>query len=81
MVATSTKWWHFLSARREPYLSNGEPSLDDMLNEPIIRLMMDRDGINPRSLRATLSEMSRRVAERMAVGTVERRPSGVPPLL
>jgi hypothetical protein len=52
-----------------------------MLNEPIIRLMMDRDGINPRSLRATLSEMSRRVAERMAVGTVERRPSDVPPLL
>ncbi len=81
MAATPSKWRHFLFARRRPYLANGEPSLDELFNEPIVRLMMDRDGVNPRRLRATLSETSRRVAERMAIGAIEGRGPAVPPLL
>jgi hypothetical protein len=66
MVATPIQWGRFLFARRKPYLSNEEPSLDEILNEPIIRLMMDRDGVKLQSLRTTLSEMSGRLAKRMA---------------
>jgi hypothetical protein len=80
MVATPIQWWRVLFARRKAYLSNDEPSLDELLNEPIIRLMMDRDGVKPRNLRAAFSEMSGRVAEREAVGaTKPRQAAGRPP--
>jgi hypothetical protein len=66
MVATPIQWGRFLFAGRKPYLFNEEPSLDEILNEPIIRLMMDRDGVKLQNLRTTLHEMSGRIAERMA---------------
>lgn len=31
-----------------------EPSLDELLSEPIVRMMMDRDGINPHDMRYNL---------------------------
>lgn len=64
MVVRSIPWWRFLFARREPCFINNEPSLDEILNEPIIRLMMARDGVRPHSLRATLTEMASRVVKR-----------------
>jgi len=80
MVATPIQWWRSLFARRKAYLSNDEPSLDELLNEPIIRLMMDRDGVKPGSLRAAFSEMSGRVAGRVAVSAAKpRQPAGRPP--
>lgn len=66
MAATPIQWWRLLFDRRKPYLRNDEPSLDEILDEPIVRLMMDRDGVKPQSLRTILSEVSRRVTDRMA---------------
>jgi hypothetical protein len=78
MVATPIQWGRFLFARRKPYLSNEEPSLDEIFNEPIIRLMMDRDGVKLQSLRTTLSEISGRIAERVASPVGQHRRQGEP---
>jgi hypothetical protein len=75
MAATPIQWTRLLFTRLKPYLSNEEPSLDEILNEPIIRLLMRRDGVKPQSLRTSLSEMSGRIAERTANrGDQQHRP-------
>jgi hypothetical protein len=72
MVVKSLQRWRCLFARRELCFINGEPSLDEILNEPIIRLMMDRDGVKPQSLRAALGEIANRAVKRRRSG--EPRP-------
>jgi hypothetical protein len=42
------------SAAHGDYTRNEEPSLDEILNEPIIRLLMARDGVEVKTLRALL---------------------------
>jgi hypothetical protein len=42
------------SAARGVYSHNEEPSLDEILTEPIIRLLMARDGLEVETLRALL---------------------------
>ena len=42
------------SAPHGAYTHNEEPSLDQILNEPIIRLLMARDGVEVETLRALL---------------------------
>ena len=42
------------SAAHGDYTRNEEPSLDEILNEPIIRLLMGRDGVEVKTLRALL---------------------------
>jgi hypothetical protein len=64
MSVRSIPWWRSLFGRCELGLINGEPSLDEILNEPIIRLMMARDGVKPQSLRATLTEIANRAVNR-----------------
>jgi hypothetical protein len=39
------------SAAHGDYTRNEEPSLDEILNEPIIRLLMARDGVEVKTLR------------------------------
>ncbi len=35
----------------DPYTHNEEPSLDEILADPIVRLLMARDGVEPASVR------------------------------
>ena len=42
------------SAVHGAFTHNEEPSLDQILNEPIIRLLMARDGVEVETLRALL---------------------------
>jgi hypothetical protein len=35
----------------------GEPAIDDMLDDPIVRLVMRRDGITERDVRAAIAPM------------------------
>ncbi|MDB5410419.1 MAG: hypothetical protein JWL84_5331 [Rhodospirillales bacterium] len=37
----------------------GEPTLDDMLSDPTIHAVMDRDGIDAETLRALLRDIRR----------------------
>jgi hypothetical protein len=41
-------------AAKGTYTHNEEPSLEELLNEPIIRLLMARDGIEVETVRALL---------------------------
>ena len=38
-----------------------EPTLDDLLAEPIVRLLMQRDGVDEAELRALVDRVRRRV--------------------
>jgi len=37
----------------------GEPSLDEMLAEPIVRLIMQRDGVNETDMRGEMDRVQR----------------------
>jgi hypothetical protein len=43
---------------------NVEPSLDDLLDDPIVRLRMKRARLRPESVRACLVETKRRLQDR-----------------
>jgi hypothetical protein len=38
-----------------------EPTLDDLLNEPIVRLVMKADGVTEADLRVLVAELRRRL--------------------
>jgi hypothetical protein len=40
----------------DPFLT-GEPSLEEMLNDPITLLIMQRDGIKPQSMRGEINRL------------------------
>src|SRR5262249_43141639 len=42
----------------------GEPTLEEMLSDPIIRTVMEADGIDPQELAATLRQTGRMLARR-----------------
>lgn len=44
---------------REPslILTQGEPSLDELLGEPIVQLIMARDGVKAQDMRTTIDEL------------------------
>jgi hypothetical protein len=42
-----------------PYTHDEEPSLDHLLNDPIVRLLMARDGVQEDTLRALLIAAAR----------------------
>ncbi len=42
------------------YCGNAEPSIDELLNDPIADLLMKRDGIAPREVRALMADARRR---------------------
>ena len=43
---------------------HGEPTLEEMLSDPIIRAVMEADGIDPQELAATLRQIGRMLARR-----------------
>jgi len=52
-----------------------EPSLEEMLSDPIVRAMMDADGVDPHGLKAMLKEVRRNLG---AVGSAGFHPHGGP---
>ena len=47
----------------EPWLS-GEPTLDDMLADPIVRMLMEHDGLSEDSVRRVFEEAAKRLRAR-----------------
>ena len=39
----------------------GEPTLEEMLSDPIVRAVMEADGIDPQELAATLRQAGRKL--------------------
>ena len=60
-----------------------EPSLAELMAEPIVRQLMIRDGISERELRALAVATRRRISGRLARGAtpaiVRSRPAGLGP--
>ena len=46
------------------YVRNREPSLDELLNDPVTRLVMARDGFSDEAVRTLLQETRRRLMTR-----------------
>jgi hypothetical protein len=44
---------------RRPFTLNEEPSLDELLSEPIIRLLMARDGVDEEIVRRLAGDVCR----------------------
>jgi len=44
------------------YPTNSEPSVEELLTDPIARLLMQRDGLRPDQVRSFLGAMRRRTA-------------------
>jgi hypothetical protein len=53
-----------------------EPSLEEMLSDPIVRAMMDADGVDPHELKAMLREVGRNLGPMRGAGF---HPRGWPP--
>ena len=49
---------------------SGEPSLDDMLADPIVRILMEHDGLSEDMVRAVFQDAARRLRARS--GRVDR---------
>lgn len=43
------------------YVRNREPSLDDLLNDPVTRLVMARDGFSDEAVRRLITEARQRL--------------------
>ena len=54
------------------YVGNREPPLDEVLNDPIVRLVMARDGLPPEEARAHIEAARRRLRERRRSAEVLR---------
>ncbi len=56
------------SVRSEPFAEAGiEPSLEDLLGDPLTRLLMRRDGVSDSSLRALIGVAKERLRARCSV--------------
>lgn len=52
------------------YVRNDEPSVDELLNDDVMRLLLARDGLSDQSLRALVRDVQRRLrTKREAHGT------------
>ena len=47
---------------------NREPSLDELLDEPIVRLLMRRDGVEAHEVRALVEAMGRHMTTQSSRG-------------
>ncbi len=50
-----------LSQAGPMYVRNREPSLDDLLNDPVTRLVMARDGFSDEAIRQLIAEARQRL--------------------
>jgi hypothetical protein len=48
------------------YVRNREPSLEDLLNDPVTRLVMARDGCSDEAMRTLIAEIRERLLARDA---------------
>jgi hypothetical protein len=55
------------------YIHNREPSVDEMLSDPLIQLVMERDGLNDDAVRTLMVETKRRLEAEDVAG---RKPRG-----
>jgi hypothetical protein len=52
----------------------GEPTLEEMLSDPIVRAVMEADRIDPQELAATLTQVGRKLSrKRVPYGDVDQR--------
>jgi hypothetical protein len=52
----------------------GEPTLEEMLSDPIVRAVIEADGIDPQELAATLRQTGRMLAGRARRGGPQSMP-------
>jgi hypothetical protein len=53
-----------------------EPTLEDMLSDPIVRALMDADGVDPHELKATLKEVGRKLGANRGARSWGQWPAG-----
>jgi hypothetical protein len=46
------------------YTGNAEPGLDELLSDPVVRLLLERDKLDERAVRAQIEEAKRRLLDR-----------------
>ena len=55
---------HAVSQAGPMYVRNREPSLEELLNDPVTRLVMARDGFSDEAVRTLIAEARQRLLER-----------------
>ncbi len=59
------------------YFRNSEPSVDELLNDPVMQLIMARTGLSEAAVRALMAEVKRRLqAQPAGAGSAESAPAG-----
>jgi hypothetical protein len=53
------------------YLRNAEPTVEELLNDPIAHLLMERDGLQPEQVWASVNDARQMLKARKIVGTVQ----------
>jgi hypothetical protein len=51
------------------YIHNREPSIDDVLSDPLIKLVMERAGLSDEGVRALIADTKRRIAAESFAGS------------
>lgn len=51
------------------YVRNREPSVDEMLSDPLIQLMMERDGLSDGEVRTLMADTKRRLEAETFAGS------------
>lgn len=63
------------------YIRNREPSVDEILSDPLIRLVMTRDGQSDDAVRKLMAEAKRRVAASTPdLAAADAQPAAAPAL-
>ncbi len=59
------------------YFRNSEPSVDELLNDPVMQLIMARNGLSGDAVRAFMADIKRRLQSRSAAaGAAAGAPAG-----
>ncbi|HEX7967160.1 MAG TPA: hypothetical protein VF502_03000 [Stellaceae bacterium] len=59
------------------YVRNREPSVDELLNDPVMQLIMARNGLSDEAVRALIADLKRRLqAQFAAADAAESAPAG-----
>jgi hypothetical protein len=53
------------------YIRNREPPIDELLNDPVMQLVMARDGVSDAALLAMMAELGERLRGRLASTALE----------
>ena len=59
------------------YIRNREPSVDELLDDPVMRLIMARNGLSDEAVRALITDLKRRLqTQPVAASAAESVPAG-----